>query len=300
MKTYSKIKNPIIFIGTGRSGTTIISEIINRHPDIAFPSNYQDLYPSLTGSNLIRNIYDNSLWRIHGQKPQLNKVSLINKYTFRPSEAYKMWEYLTGELIDFSRGFLVKETLSEDRINFIRDYFNTMVKFQNKKRLSIKITGPSRISFLSKIFPDAIFVNLKRELIPTTNSFLKVSFWQERGAQKLWWKGVYNEKEKEWAKKNSANPTLLTAFQLNKIKNITQEEVDSVKPKYFEISYENFVKEPLKVINQIIKFTELPNYNFESQLNQITIHNRNKKHSEYFDQETLNKIYEITRKVTAH
>lgn len=296
MKKYTKIKKPIIFIGTGRSGTTIISEVINRHPNLAFPSNYQDAKPAATKLNLVRLIFDNPIWRIHGQKPQLNKLSIINKYTFRPSEAHNMWEYLTGNDVHFARDFLLDPEISEERINFIRQYFNKMVLYQNKDRLSIKITGPSRIAFLSKIFPDAIFINLKRDILPTINSFLKVDFWQIRGAKKLWWKGAYSKKEKEWVLKNFNDPVLMTAFQLNKIVETTETERRKLTPKYLEIRYEDFVANPLDEIKRIISFAELPNFNFENQLNKIEIHNRNKKDSDYFDENKLNQIYQIINK----
>lgn len=296
MQTLTKIQKPIIFIGTGRSGTTIISEIITRHPDLAFPSNYQDIKPSVSITNLVRIFFDNPLWRIHGQKPQLNKVPLINKYTFRPSEAYKMWEYLSGNNVDFSRGFLLDDDISDERIALIRQYFNKMVLYQNKNRLAIKITGPSRITFLSKIFPDAVFIHLKRDLIPTINSFLKVSFWQERGAKKLWWLGAYTKDEEKWALKNSNNPVLMTAFQLNKIIEVTLQEKEKFSPQYLEIRYEDFVANPLKEIKRVISFTGLSSFNFENQLNKIKIHNRNKKDSDYFDEQQLIHIYQIIRK----
>ena len=294
MKKYKTLQEPIIFIGTGRSGTTIISEIIDRHPDLAFPSNYQDRFPANPNINLIRSLFDNSLWRTFGQKPQLNKLSPVNRYIFKPVEAYNMWDYLIGDDMDFSREFLTEEYLSEERIDFIRSYFHKMVVFQNKKRLTFKITGPSRISFLLKIFPDAIFINLKRNLIPTINSFLKVDFWQSR-ANQLWWSGVYNEEEKKWAKKNSDNPALLTAFQIMKIIQITEMEVNKFQPKYLEIHYEDFVANPEKELKRIINFTELPSFEMTSHLKSITIHNRNKKDTDYFNQDELENIYDIVK-----
>jgi len=293
MKKFEKLEKPIIFIGTGRSGTTIISEIMHRHPDLAFPSNYQKKYPANSKINLVRLLFDNPLWRIIGQKPQLNEVSDINRYLFKSSEAYKMWDYLSGESIDFSRGFLNEETLSEDRINFIRSYFNKMVVFQNRNRLSFKITGPSRISFLLKIFPDAIFINLKRNLIPTINSFLKIDFWQSRGARQLWWNGVYDENEKDWAEKNSNNPILMTAFQLIKINEISELERNQFKPKYLEINYEDFVDNPKQELKRIMSFTELSPFDIDKHLNKVTIYNRNKKDSDYFGQEDLEKIHKL-------
>ncbi|MDT7830203.1 sulfotransferase [Pricia sp. S334] len=295
MKKYAKLERPIIFIGTGRSGTTIISEIFDRHPDLAFPSNYQDRYPKHSKVNLIRSLFDNPLWRTFGQKPQLNKLSSGNRYILKPVEAYNMWNYLTGDDLDFSRDFLFEKYPSEDRIDFIRSYFNKMVLYQNKKRLTFKITGPSRISYLTKIFPDAIFINLKRNLIPTINSFLKVDFWQTRGANQLWWTGAYSEDEKKWAIKNSDNPTLLTAFQIKKIIQITEVEVNRYQPKYLEVYYEDFVADPEKELNRIINFTDLPPFEIANQLRSVKIHNRNKKDTDYFEQDELNKIYQIIK-----
>ena len=167
MKNYKNLQKPIILIGTGRSGTTIISEIIDRHPDVAFPNTYQDKYPAYSKVNLVRPLFDNSLWRIFGHKPQLNRTSPFNKIIFKPSEAYNMWNYLVGDELNFSRSFLIEERLSEERINFIRAYFNKMVSYQKRNRLTFKITGPSRLSFLLQIFPDAVFINLKRNLVPS-------------------------------------------------------------------------------------------------------------------------------------
>ncbi len=295
MKKYKKLQKPIIFIGTGRSGTTIISEIIDRHPDLAFPNTYQNRYPAHPKVNLVRRIFDNSLWRIFGRKPQLNKISPINKYIFKPSEAYHMWNYLVGKEFDFSREFLIEEILSEERINFIRSYFNKMVIYQNRKRLTFKITGPSRISFLLQIFPDAIFINLKRNLIPTISSYLKVHFWQTRKVNQLYWSGAYDINEKDWALKNFDNPSLLTAFQLNKIVKITEKEVHKFQPEYLEVSYEDFVANPEKELKRIISFTKLPFFDIASQLKANKIHNRNKKDSDYFNQDQLEQIYKIIK-----
>ena len=99
------LEKPIIFFGSGRSGTTIISEIVFRHESLAWPSNYQVVVPSLPAINFLRVLFDNRFWHLQGQKQQLNDVSAINKYLFKPAEAYPFWEHITGHKIDFSRDF---------------------------------------------------------------------------------------------------------------------------------------------------------------------------------------------------
>jgi len=289
-----RIKKPIIFIGTGRSGTTIISEIIMRHRDLAFPSNYQEMFFENPKINLIRNLFDNKLWRIYGQKKQLNKVSIINKYIFKPAEAYKMWEYLTGDDIDFSRSFLVNKKETNKRIDFIHSYFYKMIKYQNRKRLTFKITGPSRMEYLLSIFPDAYFIILKRNPIPTISSFLKVDFWKSRGLKQLWWSGVYSEEEKRRVNEYKDDPLWLTTFQIKKIYDITEMECKKCKPNYIEVNYEDFVEKPREEIIKILDFVDLDVDNAcLKYLKENQIYNRNKPDSEYFSEEEIAKIDQI-------
>ncbi len=60
------LEKPIIIFGTGRSGTTVISDIIFRHEDLAWHSNYQELFPKFAVINYLRLVFDNSLWHIIG------------------------------------------------------------------------------------------------------------------------------------------------------------------------------------------------------------------------------------------
>ena len=289
-----RIEKPIIFIGTGRSGTTVISGIIMRHRDLAFPSQYQNTFFMNPKINLIRNFFDNKFWKIYGQKKQLNKVSILNKFIFRPSEAYKMWDYLTEDDIDFSRDFLLNKKETNEKINFIQNYFQKMIKYQNKKRLAFKITGPSRMEYLLSIFPDAYFIILKRKPIPTISSFLKVDFWKSLGFNRLWWTGAYSDEEKKWAKDNKDDSILLTTFQIKKIYEVTKLECKKCNPNYIEVNYEDFVKKPQEEIIRIIDFVNLEvdvaclNY-----LKENRIYNRNKPDSEYFSEEELEKINKI-------
>ncbi|WP_104736316.1 sulfotransferase [Hanstruepera ponticola] len=295
MKNYKNIQQPIIFIGSGRTGTTIIYELVCRHPSLAYPSNYQQKFYKYPVINLARNIFDNKLWRKFGQKKQLNKTGFLNKYHFIPGENFGMWNYLTGEDIDFSRDFLLDTKISQERIDFIRNYFSKMVAYQNKERLVMKINGAPRISFLLQLFPDAIIISLKRNKIPTLNSFLKVNFWKKRGYNKLWWYGAYSDKELEFAESIKTDPALITVFQLCKIDQVAEMEVRKLKPKYSEIHYEEFVENPLQTLNKIINVGNLKEYDFSNDLKEIKVYNQNKKDTEYFSNEKLVEINKIIK-----
>jgi hypothetical protein len=272
----NNLENPIIFFGSGRSGTTIISEIVFRHESLAWPSNYQVVVPSVTAINFLRILFDNKLWHLQGQKQQLNQVSAVNKYLFKPAEAYPFWEHITGHKIDFSRGFLLKERASPTDAQKIRSLFSKLVSFQFKERLAFKITGPSRIGYLKSIFPDAIFINIVRDPVPTIQSWLNVDFWQDKGKHQLWWEGAYTEQEIEWAKKNSDHPELLAALQYRKLTDTTNAEIKEHKACCLSVRYEDFVTDPAAIIHQIMDFAELkPSARVDDYLKTLKIFNQN-------------------------
>ena len=244
----SLVDNPVIIIGSGRSGTTILSEIIFTHEHLAWPSNYQEMFPGIPQINIVRNLFENKLWKIKGQKPQLNKVSVFNKYLFKPAEAYKFWEKISGPAIDFSRGFLLNEKAGDAERETIRKAFSAIIKYQNKKRLAFKITGPARIGYLKSIFNEPVFINVVRKPFPTMQSWLKVDFWEDKGKSQLWWTGAYSNSEMQWAKANADKSSLLAALQYRKLKETTENEIKKHNAKCFTVNYEDFVAKPADTV----------------------------------------------------
>lgn len=290
----SFLEKPIIFIGLGRSGTTIISEIIFQHEDLAWTSNYQGRFVNAAGINKIRPILDNRLWQLRGQKKQLNKVAFYNKVAFKPAEIYNFWNAITRDNIDFSRGFLLNMQATEAEQKYIRGFFEKMVKYQKRKRLAFKITGPGRISYLNSIFPDAIFIEITRAPFANIRSLLEVPFWENHGKHQLWWTGAYSEEEIGLAKKWKDKPALLAALQYKKVRDKTRDEINLVGVDHLMIAFEDFVKEPQRELNRILTATGLKkSKKVEKYLERNEIHNRNINAIEYFSQKDQEKMIEL-------
>lgn len=284
------VDSPIIFIGSGRSGTTIISDIIFRHPKLAFPSNYQEMFPRYSSVNYVRRLFDNSFWSLHAKRTYNRSVFNLNNYLFRPTEGYRMWDYLKEDG-NFSYNFLWNQRAGNSE--FIRAYFKKMIRCQNKTRLAFKITGPSRIGYLMSIFPDANFVEIERGIIPTISSFMKVDFWQKKGIRQLHWDGAYTDEEKSWVKKNINKPHLLTAFQIRKIAEVSKIEISQYHPKIFRISFEEFLENPQKAVDNILEFVGLnKNKACYDSIGMIKP-TRKRQDEEYFSRVELEEIYSL-------
>jgi Sulfotransferase family len=275
-KNEQLLEKPIIIFGSGRSGTTVISEIIFQHEDLAWHSNYQELFPKFAPINYMRRFFDNKLWRIIGMNTQNNR-SFSNYMLFRPIERYDFWEAVTGGRIDFSRGFLLNEKATAEEREYIRTFFAKIVKFQKRKRLAIKITGPARIEYLMSVFPDAQFVNITREPIAIIRSWMEI-YWNEQITNQLWWQGAYTEDELKKANELSSNKFLFAAFQYKKLVETTQQEIQKMHPDIYVTSYEDFVKEPKEFINNMMQFLNLhPSKLVDKFINKLSIANRNER-----------------------
>ena len=270
------LEKPIILFGSGRSGTTLISEIVFQHEDLAWHSNYQELFPKFAGINYMRRLFDNKMWRIIGMNTQNNR-SFSNYMLFRPIERYDFWDAVTGERVDFSRGFLLNEKATPEEREHIRTFFAKMIKYQKRKRLAIKITGPARMEYLMSIFPDAQFVNITREPVSVIRSWMEI-YWNEQITNQLWWQGAYTEDELKKAKELSSNKFLFAAFQYKKLMETTQQEIDKMHPDIYNTSYEGFVKEPKVFIDDLMQFLHLqPSKLVDKFMNKITVANRNER-----------------------
>jgi hypothetical protein len=277
-KNETLLEKPIIIFGTGRSGTTVISELIFQHEDLAWHSNYQELFPKYAGINYMRRLFDNKLWRIIGMNTQNNRT-FSNYMLFRPIERYDFWEAVTGDRIDFSRSFLLNEKATDEEREKIRTFFAKIVKYQNRKRLAIKITGPARMEYLMSIFPDAQFVNIMRDPVATIRSWMEI-YWNEQITNQLWWQGAYTTDELKKAKELSSNKFLFAAFQYKKLMETTEQEIEKMHPDIYNAYYEDFVKDPKAFIGKMKEFLHLrPSKLVDKFMNKLSIANRNDRQS---------------------
>jgi len=172
------------------------------------------------------------------------------------------------------------EKATEHEIKRIRSFLSKQVKYQGKKRLIMKFTGPARLEYLTSIFPDALVVNVIREPLATIRSWLEVDFWQRMGVDKLWWRGAYTPEELAYAEIIKDKPALITAFQYKKLMETTRHEIDKLGLNIYECRYEDFVKDPKTFIYKMMEFMQLqPSKNVDDYLENIIVDNRNERQS---------------------
>jgi hypothetical protein len=254
------IDRPIILIGTGRCGSTILYEALALHEDLAWFSNYDNRFPRLPLTAMVPRLLALPLLRRlpRGEKPQWKQGRhRLNRYLPRPGEVYRKWEVLCGE--KFSFDFLLGVEANERERRAVRRAFWWRTLCQGKPRFICKLTGPPRIGYLTSIFPDALFVDVVRDARAVVHSLLRVPFWQESGGgREPHWRGGLPEGWQDVWRRFGETEASLAALQVRAIHEASARERASLPPdRYIEVRYEDFVVDSRAVLERVLSFAGL-------------------------------------------
>ena len=153
MSTDSKIK--IVFVvGSGRSGSSLVHELIAKHHDVGFVSNIDDNLPLINSTGFL----NNRLYR-----SPLGKFTRKGGLRFAPSEAYRLiGEKVSPIYTNSCRNLRASDVTSDLRQSF-RKFFTDRYRAQGKQVFVHKYTGWARVDFFKEIFPEAKFIHIVRD-----------------------------------------------------------------------------------------------------------------------------------------
>jgi len=180
----TQVYKPIFIIGVPRSGTTIIFEAFSVHEDLAWFSNMLGRFPDIPEISILNRLSFTNVLR--GNKRQNKAHSRLRNIFPYPTECYPAWKSYCGD--KFLYDYLIDQAASEnEKKRTVRNILK-VIRYHGKKRFAAKITGPSRMNYISSIFPDAKFIHIVRDARAVVNSLMNVDFWTESDKlNKPWW-----------------------------------------------------------------------------------------------------------------
>jgi hypothetical protein len=162
------VTNFVFLISNGRSGSSLLQEILSRHPGVAFVSNIEDRIPSLPPS---ASRFNNPLYR--RVPPTLTRKGRIR---FAPSEAYRILTRRVSAMVaDSARDLVTSDAMPWVARRF-RSFFEERASAQNRDVFLHKFTGWPRTGFTRAIFPQARFINVVRDGRSVVASTLRSSW----------------------------------------------------------------------------------------------------------------------------
>ena len=264
------VVRPIFIVGVGRSGSTLLHQILARHPHVVWLSGVTARWPDRPGRN-----------RAYMQLLDLPVFAPLLRRLAIPGESYAFWDqHYRG----FSEPFrdLHADDVTHETHRSLRASLACMTTWRRQRHL-LKITGWPRLGFLHAIFPDARFIHLIRDGRAVAHSLLSVPFWRGWQGPAQWrWGPLSAEQYGQWEAYDRSF-VVLAALQWKILIDAMECARTTVPAESFlQVRYETLCDAPHQTLEEIVTFAGLP---WSALLDQALIHNRLYSRNEKWRQE---------------
>ena len=226
---------PLIIVGTGRCGSTLLHRLLARHQGLGWLSTFNEVLPGQPWLSVASGLYG---------LPLGDRIRHLKAFP-KPFEAYRFWEhYLPG----FSRRDRppTAADVPVSGIEPVRRATDRVLRFQRRPRLLVKVTGWSRISYFDRVYPDAVFVSLRRDPRSVVSSWIKAGWLDVSsppdGADWQW--GSVPAPYMDAWRELGGGPLLSAALKIRLDLDDIAANATLVEGRFFELAYEDLIGEP--------------------------------------------------------
>lgn len=250
----------LFIIGTGRCGSTMIQEVLARHPDVGFISNFDARFPALNSKGR----WNNALYRrtplryTQRDRRRISGRAAAAESHFGPSEAFRLLERRVSPIWSAPYRDLTSEDVTPWLERRFQRFFGERVATQNKAVFMHKFTGWPRAAFLHKIFPDARFLHVIRDGRAVAGSVVERLWWRGYAGPWNWGRGpLPDDYAKEW-EASERDFVVLAGLEWKLLMDTFDAAKQSVPPElWMDVRYEDFVDEPTARLKDIFAFVGL-------------------------------------------
>lgn len=237
---------PLFLVGTGRCGSTIFQSMLAMHPEVTWPSVWTELLPSSPWVAALHRI-----WDVPG-------ADRFREARFFPKPAEPRATF-RRHLRDPESEAASEEDVAHVR-RHLRPYLQRLCRFHGKSTFLMKLVGrPVQVRLMEGGFPEAAYVDLKRDLKATVSSVLRVDFYQGWGSLEDWAWDEIPQSMREFHRGSSHSEAVGVAIGLKLNRMAIERQLDEVDPsRRILVHYSSFVEDPVGELERVLELARLP------------------------------------------
>jgi hypothetical protein len=248
--------------GTGRCGSTLVQELLCRHPAVGFVSGLDDKLPRLN----LAGRWNGALYRRSAPRPAgmtslryARRLLERGRLRIAPSEAYQLLD--RHVLAGYSRPCrdLVAADLTPYVERRLRGFVDRRVAKQGCAVLLQHVTGWPRTGLLRAAYPSLKVVNVVRDGRAVANSWLQMGWWDGWRGPDNWLYGPLPEPLREEWEAAGRSFVVLAALGWKMLMDAYgQARADTPPGQWLDVRYEDVVARPRDEVSRMLDFLGLP------------------------------------------
>jgi hypothetical protein len=246
----------VFVLGTGRCGSTLVEEVLCRHPAVGFVSNLEDRFklPASAGR------WNGSLYR---RLPAA--VTQKSRVRYAPSEGYRALAREVSPLLASPLRDLVADDVTPWLDSRFRAFFTERARAQGTETFLHKFTGWPRAGFIRGVFPQARFIHVVRDGRAVANSWLQMPWWLGFEGPDHWqWGPLPADLAAEWGASGRSFVMLAGLLWKMLIEAFDSARREIPAADWLEVRYEDVAANPRTAFAKMLEFCGLPwNAEFE-------------------------------------
>ncbi len=236
-------------LGTGRCGSTLVHDLIARHPDVGFLSNVDDRL----GRALFGGRWNNA---VYGRVPPA--LTRKGRPRFAPSEGYRILrKRVSPVLVAPCRDLVAADATPWLADRFAR-FFEELALTQRRPVFLHKFTGWPRARFIEAVLPGSRFLHVIRDGRAVASSLVQMPWWDGYGGPGRWsWGPLSAEDQAAWERAGRSFPVLAGLQWKVLIEAFEAARAGIPAERWHEVRYEDVLADPRGRIEEILGFLGL-------------------------------------------
>jgi hypothetical protein len=250
-----------VVVGTGRCGSTLVQELLARHPAVGFVSGLDDKLSRLNlGGRFNGPIYRRMAPRPPGMTSLKHSRRLLERGRLRvaPSEAYRLLDRHVFAGFSKPSRDLVADDLTPFMERRLRTFFDARIHRQGCRLLLQHLTGWPRTGFLQAAYPELRVINVVRDGRAVANSWLQMGWWDGwRGPDNWLYGPLPAPLRQEWEESGRSFPVLAALGWKMLMDAYAQARSAHPAGQWLDVRYEELVRAPNEQTARMLKFLGL-------------------------------------------